>query len=160
MKLGIVHQRIPPRSPQENGAHERMHKTLKAKTTRPPASTQAGQQRKFDDFQNEYNFQRPHEALSDETPGSLWLPSCRRFPDRCNPPEYPGHFEVRRVSEAGCFKLNHGQQFLSNALKHEHIGLHPVDDGLWDIIFYQTLLGRFDERTRSISGASFRGGKC
>jgi len=90
MKLGIVHQRITPSSPQENGAHERMHRTLKARTTRPPAATQASQQRKFDQFQIEYNFERPHEALSDETPGSLWIPSPRVYPDQLAAPEYPG----------------------------------------------------------------------
>jgi len=86
MKLAIVHQRITPASPQENGAHERMHRTMKDKTTRPPAANLRGQQWKLDDFQKEYNVERPHEALDDETPASLWLPSPRPYPERVAQP--------------------------------------------------------------------------
>ena len=77
MKLGIIHQRIRPSSPQENGAHERMHRTLKAAATRPPAQGLRGQQWKFDRFRDEYNVDRPHETLGDEAPASLWVPSSR-----------------------------------------------------------------------------------
>ena len=105
MKLGIVHQRIQPSSPQENGAHERMHRTLKAASTRPPAQSLQGQQWKFDRFRAEYNTERPHETLDDEAPATLWLPSSRPFPARLAPPEYPNHFELRRVSNAGHFRL-------------------------------------------------------
>jgi hypothetical protein len=160
MKLGIVHQRITPSSPQENGAHERMHRTLKAETTRPPAASMRGQQCKFDLFQDDYNNHRPHEALDDEAPASLWTPSTRAYPKRLVGPEYPGHFEVRRVSNAGEFKLHHKHIFLSQALGGEHIGLEPIDDGIWNIVFHRTLLGRLDDRTGSITGATFRSKKC
>jgi putative transposase len=160
MKLGIVHQRITPSSPQENGAHERMHRTLKAETTRPPATGMRGQQRKFDRFQVDYNHHRPHEALDDEAPASLWTPPTRTYPKRIVGPEYPGHFEVRRVSNAGEFKLHHKHIFLSQALGGEHIGLEPIDDGVWNIVFCRTLLGRLHDRTGSITGATFRSKKC
>ena len=160
MRLGIVHQRITPSSPQENGAHERMHRTLKAKATRPPAASLRGQQWKFDTFQREYNFERPHEALGDESPASLWGPSSRAYPPRIAAPEYPGHFEIRRVSNAGEFKIGAQHRFLSQALKGDHIGLEAIDDGLWNIVYYNTLLGRLDERTGKITGASFRSDEC
>jgi transposase InsO family protein len=160
MKLGIVQQRITPRSPQENGAHERMHRTLKAATTRPPGSRCATQQGKFDSFREVYNHHRPHEALDDEVPASRWAPSRRPYPSTMRRPEYPGHFEVRRVSEAGCFRLHAGQVFLSRALRNEYLGLEEVDDGLWNLIFYRTLLARFDQRSNTITGASFRSEKC
>ena len=160
MKLGIVHQRITPSRPQENGAHERMHKTMKAKTTRPPAANRRGQQWKFDDFRKEYNVDRPHEALDDETPASLWVRSTRLYPDRILPPEYPGHFEVRRVSNAGHFIINGCHRFLSQALKGEHVGLEAIDDGIWNIIYNTTLLGRLDEHTGRVTGASYRSEKC
>lgn len=160
MKLGIVHQRITPSSPQENGAHERMHRTLKARSTRPPAASLRGQQWKFDGFQREYNVERPHEALDDEPPASLWVPSPRPYPARIAPPEYPGHFEVRRVSNAGEFKIGAQHRFLSQALKGDHVGLESIDDGLWNITYYNTLLGRLDERTGKITGASFRSDEC
>jgi len=152
MQLGIVHQRIHPSSPQENGTHERMHRELKRETTRPPASNLRGQQRKFDFFRQRYNEERPHEGIEDEVPMSRWQPSPRSYPERIAPPEYPGHLEVRRVSAAGTFRLKAAQPFLSNALRDEHIGLEEIADGLWNLVYYRTLLGRIDERTGQITG--------
>jgi len=153
LQLGITHQRIHPASPQENGAHERMHKTLKAKATRPPAANLNLQQRVFNSFRRTYNELRPHEALDDETPASRWAPSGRVYPERVAPPSYPRHVELRRVSEAGCFRLHSGQIFLSQALNGETIGLEEIQDGIWNILYYETLLGRFDERSKTITGA-------
>lgn len=160
MQLGIVHQRIEPASPQQNGAHERMHRTLKARTTRPPSKNLNCQQRAFNHFRREFNEERPHEALGDQVPASLWKPSTRRYPDKIPPPEYPGHFELRRVSEAGCFRINNSQIFLSNPLTNEYIALEEIDDGLWNIFYYDTLLGRVDERTKQITGAHGTPKKC
>lgn len=153
LQLGITHQRITPGSPQENGAHERMHKTLKAKVTKPPAANLNLQQRAFNSFQDTYNNIRPHEALDDETPASRWTPSSRPYPERIQKPEYPGHLEIRRVSNCGAFRINCAQVFLSQTLNGEDIGLEEVQDGLWNIIYYNVLLGRFDERTKTITGA-------
>ena len=156
LQLGIVHQRITPGSPQENGAHERLHKTLKDRAARPPAANLNLQQRVFNRFRATYNELRPHEALDDETPASRWTPSPRPHPERIAPPEYPGHFEVRKVSGAGTFRLHSGQHFLSQALNHEYVGFEEVADSLWNIVYYDTLLGRCDERTHLITGAHFR----
>ncbi|WP_310569928.1 integrase core domain-containing protein [Gemmatimonas sp.] len=142
-----------PASPQENGAHERMHRVLKAKVTKPAAANAKLQQRVPNTFVQTYNEVRPHEALNDETPASRWRPSARPLPTRIIPPTYPGHFEIRRVSTAGTFRLHNGQQFLTQALNGETIGLEEVQDGVWNVIYYETLLGRFDERTRTITGA-------
>lgn len=152
MKLGIVHQRIRPSSPQENGQHERMHWDLKRETTRPPAANLRGQQRKFDRFQHCYNEERPHDGIDGDLPCERWEPPLRSYPDRILPPEYPSHLEVRRVSAAGTFRLKAKQPFLSNALADEYVGLEEVGDGLWNIVYYRTLLGRIDERTRRITG--------
>lgn len=152
MQLGIVHQRITPASPQENGAHERMHRELKRETTRPPAQNLRGQQRKFDFFRARYNDERPHEALDGARPGDRWVPSPRPYPERIAPPEYPDHLEVRRVSTAGTFRLHAAQPFLSHALTDQYVGLEAIGDGLWNIIYYRTLLGRIDERTATITG--------
>ncbi len=152
MKLGIVHQRIRPSSPQENGQHERMHWDLKRETTRPPAANVRGQQRKFDRFQHCYNEERPHDGIDGDIPAERWEPSPRPYPERLATPEYPSHLEIRRVSAAGTFRLKAKQPFLSNALADEHIGLEEVADGLWDIVYYTTLLGRIDEKTGRITG--------
>jgi hypothetical protein len=75
-------------------------------------------------------------------------------------PEYPDHFEVRRVSSAGTFRLHSGQHFLSQALNDEYIGLEEIQDGLWNIVYYETLLGRFNEHTHTITGAPSLKNKC
>jgi putative transposase len=152
MQLGIVHQRILPSSPQENGTHERMHRELKRETTRPAASSLRAQQRRFDAFRRRYNDERPHEGIDNQTPGSLWIPSLRGYPERITAPMYPAHMEVRRVSTAGTFRLHARQPFLSQALRNEHIGLEEVADGIWNIVYYQTLLGKIDERNLLITG--------
>lgn len=152
MQLGIVHQRITPASPQENGAHERMHRELKRETTRPPASNLRGQQRKFDLFRTRYNEERPHDGIEGEPPAQRWAPSPRPYPERIPLPEYPPHLEVRRVSTAGTFRLKALQPFLSQALNEQDIGLEEVGDGCWSIVYYDILLGRIDERTGKITG--------
>jgi putative transposase len=152
MQLGIVHQRITPASPQENGAHERMHRELKRETTRPPARNLRGQQRKFDRFCARYNEERPHEGIDGARPADRWAPSVRPYPERIAAPEYPDHLEVRRVSTAGTFRLKATQPFLSHALADQYVGLEAIGDGLWNIVYYRTLLGRIDERTATITG--------
>jgi len=152
MQLGIVHQRIPPSSPQENGQHERMHRELKRETTRPPSSTLRAQQRRFEAFRTRYNDERPHEGIGDRTPASLWTPPTRVYPEQIMPPDYPAHLEVRRISTAGTFRLHSQQPFLSQTLKGEDIGLEEVGDGIWNIVYYRTLLGKIDERNLLITG--------
>src|SRR5437667_628648 len=146
IRLGIAQQRIQPSHPEENGAHERMHRTLKAETTRPPARTRRGQQRRFQRFRTEYNHERPHEALGQQPPATVWHPSPRPYPRRLPHPEYPGHHLVRLVSDAGTFRLQAQQLFLSQALKQDYIGLEETADGVWSIYFYDVLLGKLHER--------------
>jgi hypothetical protein len=129
-----------------------MHWDLKRETTRPPAANLRGQQRKFDRFQHCYNEERPHDGIDGDLPCEHWEPSPRPYPEKILPPEYPSHLEVRRVSAAGTFRLKAKQPFLSNALADEYVGLEEVGDGLWNIVYYRTLLGRIDERTGRITG--------
>jgi len=152
MQLGIVHQRITPANPQQNGQHERMHRELKRETARPAASSLCAQQRRFERFRTRYNDERPHEGIGDQTPASLWTPSSRDYPERIAAPIYPAHMEVRRVSTAGTFRLHARQPFLSQTLKNEDIGLEEVDDGIWNIVYYRTLLGKIDARSLLITG--------
>jgi putative transposase len=129
-----------------------MHRELKRETTRPAARTQRAQQRRFDAFRRRYNDERPHEGIGDRTPTSLWTPSIRVYPERITPPRYPAHLEVRRISTAGTFRLHAQQPFLTKTLTGEDIGLEEVGDGIWNIVYYRTLLGKIDERTLLITG--------
>ena len=106
IRLGIIPELIEPGKPQQNGRHERMHRTLKAEATRPPAANCRSQQRTFNIFRAEFNNQRPHEALALETPASLYQSSPRPFPAKLPPLEYPAHFETRYVSHNGGIRWN------------------------------------------------------
>jgi putative transposase len=150
MKLGIVHQRIEPGKPQQNGRHERMHRTLKAETTRPPAQNLKLQQERFNGFRDEYNQERPHEAIEMQTPSSIWRPSSRPLPAELKGPQYPGHWVVKRVDQTGTVNFRGKTYRLSGVLAHEQVALEEVDDGIWSVFFYNTLLGRLDERTLRI----------
>src|SRR2546426_1878126 len=146
LRLGIQHQRILPAHPQQNGAHERMHKTLKGEACRPPHSRLATQQRAFTTFRHLYNEERPHEALHDRPPATLYRPSPRAYTGTLPPVEYPRHFIVKRVTNAGTIRLRKRLLFLANALKQHPVGLEEIDDGIWSIHFCHVLLGRVDER--------------
>jgi putative transposase len=143
IKLGIRHQRIDPGHPEQNGRHERMHKTLKAETTRPPQYNPALQQGHFAAFQHEYNAERPHEALAQQPPGSLYTASERPLPLRAPAPAYPGHLLTRRVSSGGTISFGAKPLFVSEVLAGECIGLEEIAEGLWSLYFYDVLLGRF-----------------
>jgi transposase InsO family protein len=146
LRLGIQHQRILPAHPEQNGAHERMHKTLKGEACRPPQASLVPQQRAFNTFRRLYNDERPHEALGDRPPAALYRPSGRPYTGALPPVEYPGHFLVKRVTNAGTIRLKKRLLFLSNALQQHPVGLEEVDDGIWSIHFCRVLLGRVDER--------------
>lgn len=152
LRLGIRHQRIRPASPQENGAHERRHKTLKAAACRPPQAAARAQQRRFDAFRAEYNGERPHAALGGRTPASRYAPAPRPYPDRVAPPEYPGHYLVKRVTNAGAIRFQDRLLFLSKALQQRRVGLEESADGVWSLYLGPVLLGRSDERTMRVHG--------
>jgi putative transposase len=146
IRLGIRPVRIEPSHPEQNGAHERMHRTLKAETTRPPAATRVGQQRKFEAFRYTYNHERPHEALGQQPPARWWRPSGREYPRILPEPEYAGQHAVRLVGSAGTIGFRGHQIFLSRALADEYVGLEESGDGVWSVHFSNVLLGRFSER--------------
>jgi transposase InsO family protein len=146
MRLGIFHQRIRPGCPQENGAHERMHRTFKREAIKPVRATCAAQQRNFDAFRREYNEDRPHEYLKQETPASQYHPSPRPYPERLPPLEYPGHFLVKKITTGGTFRFHNRLLYLANSMVDQPIGLEETDDGIWAIHFNTILLATFDER--------------
>ena len=152
LRLGIQHQRILPAHPQQNGAHERMHKTLKRGAIRPPRANLAAQQRAFLKFRQEFNNERPHQFLDGRTPGSQYRRSPRAYTGSLPLLEYPDHFLVKRVTNAGTVRFKTRLLYLSTALKQHRIGLEEVDDGIWSIFFGNVLLGRIDERRALIKG--------
>jgi len=150
MLLGIVPERITPGCPQENGRHERMHRTLKAETSQPPAANLRAQQRAFDAFRKEFNEVRPHEALSQETPSSCYEASPREFPRRLLKVEYPHGWPTRSIHGAGQMRWKGIDLRISDALQGETIGFEPTEDGIWKIHFANVVLGLFDERKMKV----------
>jgi len=150
IRLGIEPLYIEPGHPEQNGAHERMHRTLKAETARPPHRSFAAQQAAFHRFRREYNHERPHEALDFQMPAELYRPSSRPFPRRLPAVEYPGHFEVRNVHSKGEIKWQGQRRFISEVLQGERVGLEEIDDGRWSVYFCSRLLGRYDERNERL----------
>jgi hypothetical protein len=144
MKLGITPERIKPGHPEQNGRHERMHRTLKAETAKPPAPTRRAQQKAFDRFRQQFNEERPHEALEQKTPASCYHPSPRLYPDRIPEPEYDTHMKPKRVYPDGTFFWKGTQIFISKCLKGEFIGMEKTDDRYWDVHFATFPLARFD----------------
>src|SRR3972149_4380037 len=101
IKIGVYPELILPGHPQQNGRHERFHKTLKEGTARPPASSPKAQQGRFNRFVREYNEERPHEALGQEPPASVYRASFRPYPERIPELESPAHFERRLGGRQG-----------------------------------------------------------
>ncbi len=153
VRLGILPQLIEPGRPQQNGRHERMHKTLKAEATRPPAAAMPSQQRRFDRFRREFNEERPHEALDQRTPASIYEPSPRPMPSKLPPLEYPDRFEVRYVSANGGIRWNRAWVNVSTTCVGEYVGLEEIDDGVWTVYFGALTLGRLIERKMKIEDA-------
>lgn len=146
IKLGIYPELIEPGKPQQNGKHERMHRTLKKEATIPPRMNIHTQQQRFDDFRREYNTQRPHEALEMKTPSSVYAPSPRSMPRRIGIYDYPLHFEVRKVHKSGGMRWKHHWVNVSQTLWKEYIGFEEIEDGIYNVYFCNFLIGRFYER--------------
>jgi putative transposase len=153
LRLGIRLEQIEPGCPQQNGRHERMHRTLKAETTRPPAATHLQQQERFDTFVDVFNRDRPHEALDMRRPTEVHAPSPRPFPGQLPPLEYPLHDLATTVSGGGHLRIpgtgrRGARYYLSSALDGERVGLRETDDGMWLVSFLDIDLGTLDERSR------------
>jgi len=150
IKLGIYPEQIEPGKPQQNGKHERMHRTLKKEATIPPEKDLKSQQRRFDAFVQEYNHERPHEALGMNTPASVYSSSPRKMPKKLEHFDYPSHFEVRRVSRNSGIRWRKRWVTVSVTLAEEYIGFEEVEDGIHNVYFCNFLIGRFFEQQLKI----------
>ena len=146
IRLGILPERIQPGQPQQNGRHERMHRTLKQQTAAPPAATLRAQQKRFDCFRREYNEERPHEALGQQPPARYFAPSPRAYPPRLPEPEYPAEWRKHRICSGGKFRCSSDSLlFVSHALVGETIALEPIDERYARLWFGTYYLGVFDK---------------
>ncbi|AMS15506.1 integrase [Pseudomonas chlororaphis] len=144
LRLGIIPERIQPGRPEQNGRHERMHRTLKSTLVSPPEIEWGAQQKHFDLFQQHYNHERPHEALGQRTPASCYCCSDRTYPARLPVMRYPSHIETYVVDSCGIVNRGRLRIYVGNVLKRETVGLERISEGIWDVIFGPIKLGRFD----------------
>ena len=144
MMLGVQPIFGRPAHPEDNARHERMHLDLKAETTRPAASTLRHQQKSFDAFVERYNNERPHEGIEMQRPTNVFKQSTRAYSPARRRPDYPGHFESRKVSATGFIKLRGREIFIGHALAGHTIGLEPTDEHLCAVHFYDFILGKID----------------
>jgi len=143
IELGITPIRIQPGHPQQNGAHERMHRTLQDWIDEYPQPNLRAQQRSFNVFAHEFNHVRPHQSLGQKPPATA-VKSYRPFSSRPKALEYDSTMEVRSVGTRGCIKWKGGLLFASEVLIGAHIGLLPIDETVWSIYFGSVPIGYLD----------------
>jgi putative transposase len=148
--LGIIPERIKKGHPQENGRHERMHRTLKSDALNPVAGNLKEQQKVFDIYRYEYNNDRPHESLNDETPSDYYRKSNRPYVEQPHPPEYDHNYLVRQVHHSGEIKLMGRRFYLTELLTGHPVGLREIEDGIWQLKFSFYVLGAIDVRKNKV----------
>jgi len=144
MRLGIQLERIRPAHPQDNGRHERMHRTLKRETTRPARFNLLQQQEAFDAFLDEFNHRRPHEALGMKPPGKVYKKSKRHLPKKLPDLDYPTHDDIVVVYPGGIVFVAGRKFHLTKALAGQPIGIREEEDGKLLLTFMSLDLGHFD----------------
>jgi transposase InsO family protein len=149
LRLGIAIERIKPGRPQQNGRHERMHLTLKKEATRPPGMNTLQQQARFDAFIDEFNNERPHEALAMRYPAELYTPASKLY---CGLSQltYPFHDREILVTACGRICLYRKKINVSTVLAGQTLGIKEVDDGIWLASFMQYDLGYFDLEQKTL----------
>jgi putative transposase len=145
LKLGIQHERIEPGHPEQNGRHERMHRTLKQETIKPPAKNSRDQQSRFDAFRREYNEERPHEALGERPPNSVYKASTRSYPCKLLDVRYPEHFTLRKVAMSGRIRWKGTLLSINHALEGEWIGIESAGEAD-QVYYFDRRLGFIDQR--------------
>lgn len=146
IKAGVVPEWIHPGHPEENGRHERFHLTLKQAIASPPAKNLREQLMRMKNFQDEYNYERPHEALDMRTPAETYYKSPRTWDGILRAPEYDTRSEmVRKVCPSGCIWLKQEEYYIGTTLVGEYVGMKEIGDGEYEIHYGPVTLGRLQE---------------
>jgi hypothetical protein len=144
IKAGVIPEWIDPGKPYQNSRHERMHRTLKAEGILPLQMTLKEQQMKFKDFIQYFNFERPHEGIGQKCPGSIYVPSNRRWNGKFRSPEYDTTCIVKRVRDSGQLSLNGVDISIGKTLRNELIGLKENEDGDFSAYYGPVFLGKIN----------------
>jgi transposase InsO family protein len=160
LTLEIWPDRIVPGRPDQNGRHERMHRTLAEEVARPPSASLVAQAERMEAWRWDFNTQRPHEALGQRYPASLWQPSSRPYPETIRAWDYPADHFVRRVNTNGYISWRDQPLYLTEALRGQTVALARRDDGDWWVRFRGFDLAVLDDRNNALrrSGLARSGG--
>ncbi len=146
VRLGIMPERILPGHPEQNGRHERMHRTLKDATVKPPKATMHAQQMAMSRFKEEYNYARPHEALVNKRPGDIYTRSTRAYPRKLPEIEYSSAYLIKRIRTSGEVKIFGKNIYVGSNLAGERIGLKQIESEQYELYFSSLRLGVLDAR--------------
>ena len=146
LRLGIVVEFVRPAHPEDNGAHEQMHRVFRAEVAKPPAPSVAAQKRRLRTWIRCYNQVRPHEALGQRVPAQIYWPSNRPMPEKFSPAEYPCGWESRRVRNRGHIKWHGRERFIGRAFVGQVVGLKGRSDGAQEVYLDRHLIGLLYEQ--------------
>jgi len=153
LRLGIQIERITPGMPQQNGRHERMHLTLKKEATKPASDNFLQQQERFDSFIEEFNNERPHQALEMKCPSDIYTRSTKPYKGLTEL-SYPFHDKMIMVTNCGRLCFNRKKINLSTVLAGQYVGIKEIEDKIWLVSFMDYDLGYFDEHNSSLEPAA------
>lgn len=153
MRLGVGHERIEPGKPQQNGRHERMHLSMLLDRSGPILRSRRLEQKRLNIWREEFNTERPHEALDFQTPGSCYSASPRPMPRRLPEFEYASGIHVRKVDKTGKIAWKGQDLFLTEALRKQWLGFEAIDNGIWKIRLAKIQIGVFDEKRHEMQWA-------
>ena len=146
IKAGVIPEWINPGHPEENGRHERFHLTLKQDVANPPKDSLALQIQAMSQFEYEYNFERPHEALNMKTPGISYQASPRTWDGILRSPEYDTkEVEVRKVCQSGCIWLGQKEHYIGQTLTGEYVALKTNESDDLELYFGPIYLGKLND---------------
>jgi putative transposase len=157
IKIGVMPEWINPGHPEENGRHERFHLTLKEAVANPPAQTIQEQIIRMKLFEEEYNFERPHESLGMNTPGSFYKKSERRWDGILRSPEYDTQALVRKVGRNGCIWIKQTEYYVSQTLSGEYIGIEEREGGDLEVRYGPVYLGKLKDGNPRIEKPKLEG---
>ncbi len=154
IQLGIRPQRIKPGCPQQNGRHERMHRTLKEAVINPSAYSAPRQQKRFDEFIAEYNHERSHEGLDRQCPDAVYEYSSRSYPERIPEIEYDEGKVIRRVKRSGEIQWQNQRIYISQVISGQAVSLEEIDNGVWEVCYGFYRLGTLTDKERQLVRAT------
>jgi transposase-like protein len=143
IKTGVIPEWIDPGKPYQNGRHERMHRTLNEEGMFPELTLEE-QQLKFRDFIRYFNHERPHEALGQKSPGSVYVRSDRSWDGKFRSPEYDSCYLVKHVRARGQMSWNGVDIYIGKTLRNEYVGLLEDEKGDWSVYYGPVFLGTID----------------